>query len=452
LSHHDINFKQIGPDAAPPEGMYIPNGQTQHQLVDALFGTIDQFEDSLFYDISTWTLPYAFNLPTRKSATPPDHTVFGGAYGAVYNPVVADYAYFIPWNQYYAPKTAFHLMEQGLRVKVSHQPFKFSNGQEFGRGTLMVPVQNQGEMSKQEIADIIYSLDKEEAIDEYGEEGEPDVYNTDFVVPVAVNSGSVMEGLMLGSRSAYSTLSKPEILLLVDGGVNNLDAGEVWHLLDQRFDMPVTKMELDNVARADLDRYNVIVMVDGSYSALGSGGTDKIKEWMGRGKTLIACKRAVSWAKSQGLADVETRSFSSSTKDSNAERRPYEKASRDGGGRYLGGSIFQTEGDLTHPLLYGYRRSDIPVFRRGTFMLEPTKNDYATPLVYTDNPLLSGYSPRGFEEKVAGSAALVVSGYQGGRTICFADNPNFRALWYGTNKLFMNAIFFGDVISGSTVE
>jgi len=85
-------------------------------------------------------------------------------------------------------------------------------------------------------------------------------------------------------------------------------------------------------------------------------------------------------------------------------------------------------------------------------MFEPTKNDYATPLVYTEDPLLSGYSPRGFADELAGSAAIVVSGAQGGRTICFADNPNFRALFYGTNKLFMNAIFFGDLISWRTVE
>ena len=31
-----------------------------------------------------------------------------------------------------------------------------------------------------------------------------------------------------------------------------------------------------------------------------------------------------------------------------------------------------------------------------------------------------------------------------GRVIVFTDNTNFRAFWYGTNKLLMNAIFFGD--------
>jgi len=30
-----------------------------------------------------------------------------------------------------------------------------------------------------------------------------------------------------------------------------------------------------------------------------------------------------------------------------------------------------------------------------------------------------------------------------GRVIAFTDNTNFRAFWYGTNKLLANALFFG---------
>jgi hypothetical protein len=111
-----------------------------------------------------------------------------------------------------------------------------------------------------------------------------------------------------------------------------------------------------------------------------------------------------------------------------------------------------TEADLSHPLLFGMKREEIPVFRSGTLLYEPAKNVYATPLRYTDEPLLSGYSPREFAESAAGSAAIIVSGINGGRTISFTNNPNFRAFTYGTNRLFMNAILFGSTISGATVE
>lgn len=434
LTYHNITVKQYGDHE--PTGLYIPLDQQQHQLVTALFEPIFEFEDSLFYDVSTWTLPYAFNLHTYKTDNPPSGFMpLGGMGETKVDQSKADYAYFLPWNDYYAPKAAYALMDHGLRVKVSHKAFTGLDGVTYGRGTLMIPVVNQGDLSADEVHEIVTQVENETGID-----------------VIAVSSGSVEEGLMLGSRSAYSTLSKPEVLLLVDGGVNYLDAGEVWHLLDQRFDMPLTKMELQDVSRANLDRYNVIVMVDGNYAGLGSAGVEKIKDWMGYGKTLITSKRAATWASTNGLAQLKVRPNKLGATGDRTKRRPYEMASRDGGGRVLGGSIFATTADLTHPLLYGYNRPGMPVFRRGTLLFETTDNDYASPLIYTDDPLLSGYVPRGFAEQAAGAAAIVVSGARGGRTICFADNPNFRAFWYGTNRLFLNAIFFGDVISGSTIE
>jgi hypothetical protein len=36
--------------------------------------------------------------------------------------------------------------------------------------------------------------------------------------------------------------------------------------------------------------------------------------------------------------------------------------------------------------------------------------------------------------------------------IAMPDNPNFRAFWYGTNKLFLNSIFFGQIINGSSAR
>ena len=35
-----------------------------------------------------------------------------------------------------------------------------------------------------------------------------------------------------------------------------------------------------------------------------------------------------------------------------------------------------------------------------------------------------------------------------GKIISISDNPNFRAFWYGTNKIFLNALFFGKSIGG----
>lgn len=433
LRRHDVPVKQNG-DGPNVESYFV----TKTPFSQAVFEPILEFEDSLFYDVSTFSLPMAFNLPYREvtGGLPAggDWMPVGGTVDAqYYEPGCADYAYLLEWDDYYAAKALYRLQAAGVRVKVSDRPFTVLNGVEVDAGTLMINVGNNQEVEGDSLCRLISAIEEELKLD---------------FIPLA--SGTVDEGLMLGSRSAYQTLRKPEIALIVEGGTSSLDVGEVWHLLDQRFGIPVTKLPMADVGRADLDRYNTIIMVNGYYGDLGSAGTQALKDWMGPDHVLITQKRAGTWAASNGLATITMRE--TENPDTNIDQRPYAKAYRDRSGRVLGGAIYQMEGDLTHPLLFGMEREEIPVFRRGTLLFEPANNVYATPLRYSDAPLLSGYSPRGFAEDAAGSAGVIVSGPQGGRTISFVDNPNFRAFWYGTNRLFLNAIFFGNTISGSAVE
>ncbi|TXF91464.1 zinc carboxypeptidase [Neolewinella aurantiaca] len=429
IERHDVNIKQQG------AGTQVQYWVEETPFTTAVFEPILKFEDSLFYDVSTFVLPYAFNLPAKRATKIPggNWTDYKANYPVPMPPVVADYAYLIPPDDYYSPKAIYYLLAAGVNVKVSDKAFAM-NGKTFAPGTAMVPVANNQTVGPQELTNLILDITQ--------------MWNIDVA---GVDTGSPEQGLMLGSRSAYQTLRKPEIALIIEGGANSLEVADTWHLLDQRFGMPVTKLPQDRVGRADLSRYNTIIMVDGNYSDLGSSGTKAIQEWMGSGNVLITLKNAGRWAAGNGLSNLKTRS----RKDADAgdtARRPYSRASRDRGGKVLGGSIYEAEGDLTHPLMFGMKRTEIPMFKRGNTMFEMPKNLYASPLVYRANSLLSGYSPRGFEDQLTNSAAIVVSGSRGGRTISFADNPNFRAFWYGSNRLFMNAIMFGNTISRAAVE
>jgi hypothetical protein len=107
---------------------------------------------------------------------------------------------------------------------------------------------------------------------------------------------------------------------------------------------------------------------------------------------------------------------------------------------------------VTNPLGYGYRDESIYVFRNSTNFIEKTANPFATPLSLTDSPLVSGYISRENLEVIGNTASITVSSYGSGSVISFVDNPNFRAFWYGTNKLFANAVFFGDTISRNAMN
>ena len=179
----------------------------------------------------------------------------------------------------------------------------------------------------------------------------------------------------------------------------------------------------------------------------------KIKDWTSRGNTLITIGSASKWLISKKLVKE---SLTKKPKDKNkldkrVNRMPYVDARENIGRERVGGAIFEIDLDLTHPLGFGYRDAQLPVYKNNTVFLKPSKNGYATVAKYTKNPHIDGYiSKANLSTYLKPSASIIVSPVGKGRAILFADNPNFRGAWYGTNKLFLNALFHGNNISVPT--
>ena len=84
----------------------------------------------------------------------------------------------------------------------------------------------------------------------------------------------------------------------------------------------------------------------------------------------------------------------------------------------------------------------LAMFRNTTLFIKPSKNSYDNPIQYTKNPLLSGYISEENLDSLSLSVPLKIGRIGRGKIVALTDNSNFRAFWYGTNKLLMNAIFF----------
>ncbi len=436
-----VNGKQF--EAA--NSLVLPLNQNQYRLLKGSFEKITTFQDSLFYDVSAWTLPLAFNL--NYSTLNKAQSALAGKkidFQNFYNNIISntkiigkksDYAYVFRWDDYYAPKVLNKIQSEGLRTKVSTTSFGFMiNGKKeiFQPGSILLPIQNQNKTSAE-----IHAL-LEEAIQGTG------------TIVYAIDSGLASDGVDLGSPSLLA-LKKPKVALIVGESTRSYNAGEVWHLLDTRYGMQVSLIEAEDINKVDLQQYNCIVMSGGSYGKLSSA--NKIKTWLNNGGTLITMLNAIKWAKSNGLAKVTF--VEKEKKNSKADvkrRRAYKKLHKDSGAQVIGGAIGACKLDLTHPLCYGYANDELPVFRRGDLFLKPANNVYSMPVVYTDKPLLSGYISKQNQQLLKESASVIVCGYGSGKVICMADNPNFRAFWYGTNKLFANALFFGSIISSGATE
>ena len=56
----------------------------------------------------------------------------------------------------------------------------------------------------------------------------------------------ITSGIDLGS-DYFIIVNEPKIGLIVGDGVRSYDAGEIWHLLDTRYNIPITKLDVDDL-------------------------------------------------------------------------------------------------------------------------------------------------------------------------------------------------------------
>ncbi|MGB5357191.1 MAG: zinc carboxypeptidase, partial [Eudoraea sp.] len=163
--------------------------------------------------------------------------------------------------------------------------------------------------------------------------------------------------------------------------------------------------------------------------------------WVKSGGTLIGYGNAANWMQKNKLMPLEFKLDTIVAKNiSFGQKEDFL------GAQVTGGAIFESHQDRSHPINYGYKNDKISLFRNTNVYIEKDKESYNNPLQYSNEPLLSGYISEENLELIKGSVPFKVHSNGKGRVIIFTDNTNFRAFWYGTNKLLMNAIFFGKMM------
>lgn len=433
----------------PGDGaLLVPARQPQYRLLKSLFERRTEFEDSTFYDVSAWNFAGAFDLPLatvgrlgnlrgeRYRGAPPAEPV---------DPAPGAAAYAIDWDHYFAPQALARMLADELPVRVATRPFraKTADGErEFGLGTLIVPAR---------------------AGDAAIRAGVSAAARAAGVPLIALATGLTPDGPDLGSGKLIP-LKAVKPLLVTGTGVSAPQAGEVWHLLDTRVGLPPVMVDTDRLHEIDLNDYTHVLMVDGEYERLDPKWAERLRPWIAGGGVLVATQRAAAWATEQGLhleppepaPGAPAQPVPAAPAPQPAEKppltpRPYGEYEKDHSATVIGGAIVAAQVDTTHPLAYGLRRDRLALFRQGTVFLKPAENPYETPLKYLDEPLISGYLGPERRAQLAGSAAAIATKRERGAVIRLPDNPNFRGFWYGTNRLYFNALFFAQILEETPV-
>ena len=408
---------------------FVPTAQDNYIMVKSIFENQITYKDSTFYDASTWSLIHAYGLPFTEVKSSMVLTEKVNAPLVLNNtPIVkSNYAYLVSNNDYNIHQFIYALQSEGVFVQTATRTFSTNiNGENknFGYGSIIISVQQQ-----KVDADILYNIISKASL-------------AANIKVHTVSTGFSNSGIDLGSNY-IKTLKKPEAAMIIGNGVAASEAGEIWHLLDQRLHMPITKIDILNFSRVRLERYNTLVMVSGAYNFLDKNSVDKIKAWVQNGNTLITIKSGADWAIKNGFTKFKLAVDSSTTKG----RLDYDKASDMEGAKALGGSIFSIDLDTTHPIGYGFSKRKVSVYKNNSTFFQNSTSAYNTIAQYTNTPLVGGYLHPNSLKIIKNSPSILVGTEGSGRVILFADEPNFRGTWYGTNKLFLNALFLGSIMA-----
>jgi hypothetical protein len=419
------------------KGKYVvPVNQTQSRMVKNFFETYDKYVDSVFYDASAWSMSNFYNMKSRKLKNFTTESEILSTNDLVKNIKVnkSNYSYILDWDDYNSVATLNYFQKNNLITYSAFKPFtvrvnETSSIKNFNYGSILIPVSKQ-KISSDKLYEIIKTAQEKFNVP---------IYNS--------NTGFSIKGIDLGSNNFR--INKPvKVALLIGEGVNSYEAGEVWHLMDTRVGMPLSKIRLSQLSRVSLDKYTTLIMVSGSYNQLTKIDIEKINDWVKKGNTLITIAQGSSWVIEKELVK-ET--LLETSNDSIFSRKNYVSAAENIGKERIGGTILNVDLDLTHPLAFGYRDSSIPVYKNNNVFINKTKDHYSSVGIYSKDPHIDGYiSEKNMKNNFKNTASLIVSRLGSGRVIIFADNPNFRGSWYGTNKLFLNAIFFGNNINVPT--
>ncbi|MEJ7708299.1 MAG: hypothetical protein WKF84_00175 [Pyrinomonadaceae bacterium] len=452
-------------------------------------------EEYGFYDVTAWSLPLAFGVEaywTEDAApytgsterlrlaaidnnsapnSPNDvglsmETIRAGALDGR-----ASVAYIIPYASNGASALIYRLLREGFKLAVATRALN-AGGRSYPRGTTVVRVSRNPESLHQRITQL-------------AREAGVAVFSVNTAFPETGDVG-------VGSETVLS-LKRPRIIVIADEPVSQTSYGAMWWLFD-RHGVDFTPMTISSLGRAELDRYNIIILPDGSpaayQAAFGKPGVDLLRGWCERGGTLIAIKGAAVFAATKDVNLTSSRLVGSDVDDdakpadaskklaeSEAKKPDDESATAAARGdkprdqtekmketsqllppivspsarpgvvpEAVPGAIFLSTIDRTTPLTYGYENATLPVLVDSAYFFRPSKEGTNAVVFASEESAtlrLAGFVWPNNTEKLLRGTSYVISEQVGrGHVVLYAEDPNYRAIWRSTTRLFFNSILF----------
>ncbi|MFC4721123.1 M14 family metallopeptidase [Geojedonia litorea] len=403
--------------------LVVSANQPKGKMVKVLFEPNAKLSDSLTYDITAWSVPYAYGLEAIASTSSVSTAVVGKTPSLnTMSPSATGYV--LPWNTLNDAQFLADLLKQNIRVRFTEKPFT-TDGKSFDRGSLIIV---RGDNKK--VSDFDNKVIQ--------------TANAHKRSLHAAASGFSTSGPDFGSPD-IKLVNPPKVAMISGEATSSLNYGELWHFFEKQLNYPVTSINSEHFSYINLDKYNVLIMPSGNYrSMLNDNGMKKLQDWVKNGGKVIAIDRALN-----AFANKDGFSLSSKKEDKKDEDKadkkenliPYADREREYAKNLITGAVFETKIDATHPMAFGYSNSYFTL-KLGSSAYSLLESGYNVGYLGENPRSVSGFA--GSEAvKTLGKTLVFGEERQGnGSVIYMVDNTMFRSFWENGKLFLVNAIFF----------
>ncbi len=395
----------------------VPAAQAHSVLARVLLEPTTQVNDSNTYDITAWSLPYAFGVhgyaSKEKLAMQSGYTVKPVQIAA------ANYGYLIPYNSFAAAKVLAQLLNKNIKVRYAEAAF-VSEGHNFEKGTLIVLKTSNTENWATDTKAICEAANVE---------------------AFAVGTGYSDKGADFGSPLNRIINHAPKVGLLTGDGIAALAAGEVWNYFEQQIQYPITQLTYSLLSRIDLNKYDVIIAPEGQYKDINSKPiTEKLQAFVRKGGVLIAFESAAQTLASNPEWGVKVKESPVAEKANINHLGKYGERVEDMLQSSIPGAIYKVYMDDTHPIGYGSNGVYFDL-KQDIVLYEPSNEAWNVGAIKKDS-YMTGFA--GVKAKAAIQEGVVVGVKEigQGKFIYMADDPIFRNFWETGKLILANAVFF----------
>ncbi len=388
--------------------------QPHSVLANVLLEPATILADSNTYDITAWSLPFAYGISCygfKNSISPKSPNV-----ATSQTTSESALGYLIPYDSFESTKLLAQLLKSGLQVRYTEQSI-IMDGKSYPSGSLIVLKTNNEANWKNKLDSIC----------------KPFNINT-----FPIKSGLVSSGPDLGSPLVRVIPKAPKIAMLTGDGVSALSAGEVWNYFDQQLNYPITQLLAKDAMYYTLENYQVVILPNGSF--ITPELSDKLFEFTSSGGTVIALENSsLQLIKSDkwGVKQIEHPKNDSISIDAIPR---YGNAERDVLKSSIPGAIFKVYLDETHPLAYGLQNTYYDL-KQNTDLYELSKEQWNVGTLKKDS-YVTGFVGSEIKPHLTEGVVFGEKSIGSGSFIFMADSPLFRNFWERGLQLMGNSLFF----------